>query len=231
MLFLDLFNPTPPVVWQRWQSFSYSLTKQNAGSATQLGVSEVPRTVSKGSKSKSDSHLRQQRFYFLFLLKGSKWKTASAAGAKLWCNSLVLSLRGLQGCINGEFNKLMENKRLVIIILLVLFCFFLNDNIPETRGHLFFLTITVSRLRKTSNLWFQKISSCRSKFLMTTVIPSYRRGKIIITELSIWVGVRKWAGLLICLKQCLKNTWITFAGRLQVFINQSELKQSAAEQN
>lgn len=82
MLFLDLFNPTASVVWQRLQSLSRSLTKQNTGSATQLGVSEVPRTVSKGSESKSDSHLRQRRFYFLFLLKGNEWKTASAAGAK-----------------------------------------------------------------------------------------------------------------------------------------------------
>lgn len=79
--------------------------------------------VSKGSKSKSDSHLRQ-RFYFLFFLKGSEWKTASAAGAKLWCNSLGLGLRGLHGCINGEFNKLMGNKRLVIIIFLV--CLFFS---------------------------------------------------------------------------------------------------------
>lgn len=182
MLFLDLFNPTPSVVWQRLQSLSRSPTKQNAGSATQLGVSEVPRTVSKGSKSRSDSHLWQRRFYFPFLLKGSEWKTASAAGAKLWCNSLGLGPRGLHGCINGEFNKLMGNKRLVIIILLG---FFLNDNISETRGHLFSFTVTISRLCKTSNLWFQKISSCRSKFLMIAVIPSYRHGKIIITELSI----------------------------------------------
>lgn len=68
MLFLDLFNPTPPVVWQRWQSFSYLLTKQNAGSVTQLVVSEVPWTVTKGSKS--DSHLRATTLLLSVFVKG-----------------------------------------------------------------------------------------------------------------------------------------------------------------